>query len=296
MTGVRVVASGVTLAVVAWRLGSGPFLEGLRSVDGRALAAGAALVVAGVQLGPAEEPRRWPRWLALALAAAALASTARSTSWWQADRVGVGPAMVVMCPPEDGCLEARLGDVLSTSPSAEPAPRMTAMIAGRVLAVAAATAATLTAALALLAAARRRARVLAAATIVAAVATLLAIAAFEARASAAMLSDLTPLTVPRGHGATVAIAGALIAIAASAWGLRGPIAVIAAAPEVPVLASGPVVLPPIARAADTRAPVARAPVASAPPPCPVCRTPMLWVSRRATWLCTLCRGREGEAS
>jgi uncharacterized membrane protein YbhN (UPF0104 family) len=46
MTGVRVVASGVTLAVVVWRLGAGPFLDGLRPVDGRALAAGAALVVA----------------------------------------------------------------------------------------------------------------------------------------------------------------------------------------------------------------------------------------------------------
>jgi uncharacterized membrane protein YbhN (UPF0104 family) len=46
MTGGRVVASGVTLAVVVWRLGTGPFLDGLRTVDGRALAAGAALVVA----------------------------------------------------------------------------------------------------------------------------------------------------------------------------------------------------------------------------------------------------------
>ena len=46
MTGVRVIASGVTLAVVVWRLGAGPFLDGLRPVDGRALAAGAALVVA----------------------------------------------------------------------------------------------------------------------------------------------------------------------------------------------------------------------------------------------------------
>ncbi|HEX4716999.1 MAG TPA: lysylphosphatidylglycerol synthase transmembrane domain-containing protein, partial [Thermoleophilaceae bacterium] len=46
MTGGRVVASGVTLALVVWRLGAGPFLDGLRTVDARALAAGAALVAA----------------------------------------------------------------------------------------------------------------------------------------------------------------------------------------------------------------------------------------------------------
>jgi hypothetical protein len=35
----------VTLAVVVWRVGTGPFLDGLRSVDAAALAAGAALAV-----------------------------------------------------------------------------------------------------------------------------------------------------------------------------------------------------------------------------------------------------------
>src|SRR4051794_5204682 len=46
MTVGRVVGSGVTLAVVVWRLGTGPFLNGVRTVDARALAAGAALVMA----------------------------------------------------------------------------------------------------------------------------------------------------------------------------------------------------------------------------------------------------------
>ena len=37
----RPVAAGATLAVVVWRLGVGPFLNGIRAVDGEALAAGA---------------------------------------------------------------------------------------------------------------------------------------------------------------------------------------------------------------------------------------------------------------
>jgi uncharacterized membrane protein YbhN (UPF0104 family) len=41
----RVVGSVLTLAVVVWRLGTGPFLDGLRSVDGGALAAGAGIAV-----------------------------------------------------------------------------------------------------------------------------------------------------------------------------------------------------------------------------------------------------------
>jgi glycosyltransferase 2 family protein len=35
--------SVLTLAILVWRLGTGPFLDGLRSVDGRALAAGAVI-------------------------------------------------------------------------------------------------------------------------------------------------------------------------------------------------------------------------------------------------------------
>jgi glycosyltransferase 2 family protein len=46
ITGGRVVASGLTLAVVVWRLGTGPFVDGLHRVDGQALAVGAALVLA----------------------------------------------------------------------------------------------------------------------------------------------------------------------------------------------------------------------------------------------------------
>jgi glycosyltransferase 2 family protein len=45
-TGGRFLASGVVLAIVAWRLGTGPFIEGLRTIDFQALAAGAALVLA----------------------------------------------------------------------------------------------------------------------------------------------------------------------------------------------------------------------------------------------------------
>jgi uncharacterized membrane protein YbhN (UPF0104 family) len=41
----RVAAAVATLAVLVWRLGTGPFLDGLRTVDGRALAAAAGLGV-----------------------------------------------------------------------------------------------------------------------------------------------------------------------------------------------------------------------------------------------------------
>jgi uncharacterized membrane protein YbhN (UPF0104 family) len=37
--------AAVTLAVLVWRLGTGPFLDGLRTIDGRALAAAAGLAV-----------------------------------------------------------------------------------------------------------------------------------------------------------------------------------------------------------------------------------------------------------
>jgi uncharacterized membrane protein YbhN (UPF0104 family) len=40
-----VVGSVLTLAVLIWRLGTGPFLDGLRSVDGGALAAAAGITV-----------------------------------------------------------------------------------------------------------------------------------------------------------------------------------------------------------------------------------------------------------
>ena len=41
----RLAATAATLAVLVWRLGTGPFLDGLRAVDGRALAAAAGLAV-----------------------------------------------------------------------------------------------------------------------------------------------------------------------------------------------------------------------------------------------------------
>jgi glycosyltransferase 2 family protein len=40
---VRLAAAPATLAVVIWRLGAGPFLDGVRAVDGRALLATAAI-------------------------------------------------------------------------------------------------------------------------------------------------------------------------------------------------------------------------------------------------------------
>lgn len=45
MTWARVLASALVLTVLVWRLGTGPFLSGLRTVDGGALAAAAGLVV-----------------------------------------------------------------------------------------------------------------------------------------------------------------------------------------------------------------------------------------------------------
>ena len=41
----RLAGAAATLAVLVWRLGTGPFLDGIRTVDGRALAAAAGLAV-----------------------------------------------------------------------------------------------------------------------------------------------------------------------------------------------------------------------------------------------------------
>ena len=41
----RIVGPAVVLAVLVWRVGTGPFLEGVRTVDGRALAAAAGIAV-----------------------------------------------------------------------------------------------------------------------------------------------------------------------------------------------------------------------------------------------------------
>src|SRR3954468_10451384 len=41
----RIAGITVTLAVLVWRLGTGPFLDGLHAVDGGALAAAAGLAV-----------------------------------------------------------------------------------------------------------------------------------------------------------------------------------------------------------------------------------------------------------
>ena len=42
-TWVRLAGAALTFAVLVWRLGTGPFLDGIRTVDGRALAAAAVL-------------------------------------------------------------------------------------------------------------------------------------------------------------------------------------------------------------------------------------------------------------
>ena len=44
-TWVRLAGAAVTFAVLVWRLGTGPFLDGLRTVDARALAAAAGLAL-----------------------------------------------------------------------------------------------------------------------------------------------------------------------------------------------------------------------------------------------------------
>jgi glycosyltransferase 2 family protein len=44
-TAVRIAFAGGTLAVLVWRVGTGPFLDGLRTVDGQALAAASCLAV-----------------------------------------------------------------------------------------------------------------------------------------------------------------------------------------------------------------------------------------------------------
>src|SRR5215831_661675 len=41
----RVIGSVVTLGFVVWRLGTGPFLDGIRTIDARALAAGASIAL-----------------------------------------------------------------------------------------------------------------------------------------------------------------------------------------------------------------------------------------------------------
>jgi glycosyltransferase 2 family protein len=41
----RLVAAAITFAILLWRLGTGPFVDGVRTIDGRALGAAAALAV-----------------------------------------------------------------------------------------------------------------------------------------------------------------------------------------------------------------------------------------------------------
>lgn len=60
----------------------------------------------------------------------------------------------------------------------------------------------------------------------------------------------------------------------------------------------PVAEPPPAPAPSFAAPPPDAATAAAPvpvtiPPCPACGTPMLWVSAKQAWLCTLCKTRPG---
>ena len=41
----RAAVAGATLAILVWRLGTGPFIDGLHAVDGGALAAASGLAV-----------------------------------------------------------------------------------------------------------------------------------------------------------------------------------------------------------------------------------------------------------
>jgi hypothetical protein len=277
------------------------------------VAGGGALVVAGVHAGPATAPRRWPAWLALTAAALVLAIGTHSTSWWtgtvaagdDAVRVGVGPAMVEYCV--HGCDQVRLGDaawaadVIDASDRGLPAPQAdlmrdvadgvfpepgssrlgpAALVFGRGVPVAAATAALLAAALALLTAARRPARRLAWLAAAAAGAVVIAAIGFELSLHARTLHHIGRLH--RSLGMPYTLAGAVTATVAAVWlgrvaAARAP-AVAApaetAGPALPVLAAPPAPI-------ETAAPIA--------PPCPRCGAPMLWVSKREAWLCTMCR-------
>jgi hypothetical protein len=58
-TGLRVAGGGVLLVLVCWRLGSGPVIDGLRTVDGCALALLATAVPAVTGLRRSEKGGRW---------------------------------------------------------------------------------------------------------------------------------------------------------------------------------------------------------------------------------------------
>jgi hypothetical protein len=75
--------------------------------------------------------------------------------------------------------------------------------------------------------------------------------------------------------------------------IAAPIASIAA-PPAPVVA--PTAAPRVGTPAPMPVPRAAtpAPIPVVAPPCPSCRTPMLWVSKRSVWLCVSCR-RGGAA-
>lgn len=114
-------------------------------------------------------------------------------------------------------------------------------------------------------------------------------------------------------GAFVALGGAGSLIGASVMIGRWVSAVQMSAPP-PVIAEGsaPVVLPPPLAPASAPSPFARpaappefvAAVAAAPPassspapvipPCPRCGTPMLWVTAKNGYLCTICRDRDRD--
>jgi hypothetical protein len=109
-------------------------------------------------------------------------------------------------------------------------------------------------------------------------------------------------------GPFIAIAGAGCLVGAGVMIARWVDALIAAAPvaiasdastPVPALAPSPFA-PPNAVAALAPVPTPFAPPPVAPviviPPCPQCGTPMLWVSAKSIWLCTICRTRPAVAS
>ena len=78
----RILGPAVVLAVLVWRLGAGPFLDGVRTVDGRALAAAAGIAVLthGVLRLAVEARGRRSRRRAVAAALRWRRTTARSFS------------------------------------------------------------------------------------------------------------------------------------------------------------------------------------------------------------------------
>jgi hypothetical protein len=272
------------------------------------VAAGAALVTAGVRLGAPERPRARVSWVLVAIAAPLLALTARTTAWWRgamneydvgATELAAGPAMVEICG-RTGCTQMRLGDATTLAdgfdaPHASlmgevvdgvlPTHRLRAssIVAGRAIAVTAAIAAVLAAALALAIAARRRARALAWATAGVVALLFVAIAVFEAGDPGGAVARVG--VMHRAPGLPVALGAAGLALGVAIAQVRAGAERVAPAPPTTATAT-----PSGAAAITTAAAV------EGIPPSPACGAPMLFVSKRKAWICTVCKARDSVAT